>query len=269
MFKRLFVRKHEIEVLKYIKAVYEKPVRDEPESESSKQGKRDTETRYSLKAKATPPDLDIKEEKSRRDSGVRYSMDIEVTLDDLAIGKKKEKEPYKRYPRSIGEQLEIFRAVESHEVKHSDRASAKEDSFDAATVAATMSAYLNEQMPKKPLSAATNLTFVQMVQGYMRKKKLVETQVYKAALMDRRLFSKIMCDVNYKPSKDTAIALIFALKLSIAEARDLLERAGYTLSHSIRRDIMIEYFIKEGIYNLDNINAFLYNMYEKIIGRNV
>lgn len=243
MFKRLFVRKHEIEVLKYIKAVYEEPIQEKPESASPK--------------------------KEQRDSGRRYSMDIEVTLDDLAIGKKKEKEPYKRYPRSIGEQMEIFRAVESDEVKYSDRASAKEDSFDAATVAATMSAYLNEQMPEKPLSAATNLTFVQMVQGYMRKKKLAETQVYKAALMDRRLFSKIMCDVNYKPSKDTAIALIFSLKLSLAEARDLLERAGYTLSHSIRRDIMIEYFIKERIYNLDNVNAFLYNMYEKIIGRNV
>jgi hypothetical protein len=86
--------------------------------------------------------------------------------------------------------------------------------------------------------------------------------------MDRRLFSKIICNDNYKPSKDTALALIFALRLSLSEAMDMLERAGYTLSHSIQRDIIIEYFIKEKVYNLNNINAFLYNMGEKIIGRN-
>ena len=243
MFKRLFVRKYEIEVRKYIKAMYEEPVKEKPESASPK--------------------------KEQGGSSIRYSMDIEVTLDDSLVSIKREKEPYKRYPQSFKRQIEVINAVASHEVKYSDRAPAKKDLFDAATVSATMSAYLNEQTPTTPLSASTNLTFVQMLQAYMRKKNLLETQVYKAAMMDRRLFSKIMCDINYKPSKDTALALIFALKLSLAEAQDLLERAGYTLSHSIKRDIIIEYFIKEQIYNLDNVNAFLYNMYEKIIGRSV
>jgi hypothetical protein len=93
------------------------------------------------------------------------------------------------------------------------------------------------------------------------------TDVYKAAHIDRRLFSKIICNRNYLPSKDTVIAFVFALKLNFDEAKDLLERAGYSLSHSIRRDIIIEYFIKERVYNLNNINAFLYNMNEKIIGK--
>ena len=87
--------------------------------------------------------------------------------------------------------------------------------------------------------------------------------------MDRRLFSKIVCNENYKPSKDTALALVFALELSLPEANDLLERAGYTLSHSIRKDIIAEYFIKEEIYNLRKINAMLYDLDEKIIGRDV
>ena len=244
MFKRLFIRKYEIEVLKYIKEVYEEPVKEKPISQ------------------------DASAEKSS--SSARFSIELEAELcDPEEYKKEKKKEPYKRYPQSLERQIEVINAVASHEVKYSDRAPAKKDLFDAATVSATMSAYLNEQKPATPLSAATNLTFVQMLQAYMRKKKLLETQVYKAAMMDRRLFSKIMCDINYKPSKDTVLALIFALKLSLAEARDLLERAGYTLSHSIKRDIIIEYFIKERIYNLDNVNAFLYNMDEKIIGRNV
>jgi hypothetical protein len=88
--------------------------------------------------------------------------------------------------------------------------------------------------------------------------------------MDDSMFNaKMLCNRDYQPSKDTVLALIFALKLSLNEAKDLLERAGYTLSHSIRRDIILEYFIKEGVYNLNNINAFLYNMNEKVIGRNI
>ena len=79
----------------------------------------------------------------------------------------------------------------------------------------------------------------------------------------------MLCNRDYQPSKDTVLALVFALKLNLTEAKDLLERAGYTLSHSIKRDIILEYFIKEGIYNLNNINAFLYNMNEKVIGRNL
>lgn len=159
-------------------------------------------------------------------------------------------------------------AGKSTGTKYSERGTV-EDRFDPGVVSAAMKSCFADGFPAKPLSSVTNLTFVQKLQHYIYKRGLVETQVYKAALMDRRLFSKIMSNKDYKPSKDTALALIFALKLGMEEAVDLLERAGYTLSHSIRRDIIIEYFIKERIYNLNNINAFLYNMNEKIIGRSM
>ena len=161
---------------------------------------------------------------------------------------------------------------DSSEVKYSERGSSQ-DRFDPKLVRIAMRGFSFDSAPAeapiKPLSSATNISFVQKLQHLIRQKGLVETQVYKAALMDRRLFSKIISNKDYKPSKDTALALIFALKLNMKEATDLLERAGYTLSHSIPRDIIIEYFISERIYNLNNINAFLYNMNEKIIGRSV
>ena len=72
---------------------------------------------------------------------------------------------------------------------------------------------------------------------------------------------------DYKPSKDTAIALAFALRLSLDEANDLLSRAGYTFSHSNKRDIIIEYFFREGIFNLMDVNEVLYRLDQKIIGR--
>lgn len=165
------------------------------------------------------------------------------------------------------------------DIKYSDRESdiqfslkpstKPEDKFDAAVVSDAMKSYLAEQSPAKPLSATINLTFVDKLLSYIREKDLTEPEVYKAAQIDRRLFSKIISNKDYKPSKDTVLAFIFALRLTLGEGKDLLERAGYTLSHSIRRDIILEYFIKERVYNLNNINAFLYNMSEKIIGRNI
>lgn len=112
-----------------------------------------------------------------------------------------------------------------------------------------------------------NLTFVDILTRYINKKGWRDSRVYKAAQMDRRLFSKIMSDRNYKPSKDTALALVIALELSLKQANDLLSRAGYTLSHSNKRDVIIEYFIREGIYDLSDINEVLYNLDQKIIGR--
>ena len=106
-----------------------------------------------------------------------------------------------------------------------------------------------------------------MLTRYINEKGWRDSKVYKAAQMDRRLFSKIMSDQYYKPSKDSALALAIALELTLKQTNDLLSRAGYTLSHSDKRDVIIEYFIREGIYNLSDINEILYRLDQKIIGR--
>ena len=154
------------------------------------------------------------------------------------------------------------------DIKYSDRRSPK-DNFDPKLVSELMRINLNEDSSIRSSISAVNLSFVQKVQEYIKNKGLLETDVYKAAHIDRKLFSKMICSKNYTPSKDTVLAIIFGLRLSYEEAVDLLERAGYALSHSIKRDIIIEYFIKAGEYNLNNINAFLYNMNERPIGRNL
>ena len=94
-----------------------------------------------------------------------------------------------------------------------------------------------------------------------------DSEVYKTAQIDRRLFSKIMSNREYKPAKDTVIALALALKLSLEETNDLLSRAGYILSHSNKKDVIIEYFLRERIYKLNDINEVLFNLDQKIIGR--
>lgn len=100
-------------------------------------------------------------------------------------------------------------------------------------------------------------TFSAMLLRLIDEKGLKDSDVYKRANIDRRLFSKIRGDEDYVPSKKTAISFCLALQLEVDEAKKLLESAGYALSDSSRFDIIIMYLIENREYNVHFANIVL------------
>lgn len=110
-------------------------------------------------------------------------------------------------------------------------------------------------------------TFATMLLRLIDEKGLKDSEVYKRANIDRRLFSKIRGDEDYTPSKKTALSFCLALHLTIDETEALLKTAGYTLSASSRFDLIIRYLIEKKEYNIQFVNIVLYEYGEGTLSK--
>ena len=93
-----------------------------------------------------------------------------------------------------------------------------------------------------------------------------DSEIYKKAMISKQHFSKIRNNPDYRPTKPTAIALALALELDLEATRDLIGRAGYALTRSSKFDLIIQFFIERGIYNIVEINCVLFDHDQSLLG---
>lgn len=127
---------------------------------------------------------------------------------------------------------------------------------------------LDDSVPKKEVFSLEDIlnevgeSFHEMLFMRIDMSGMTDVEIYKRANIDRKLFSKIRSNPAYHPRKQTVLALAIALKLNLEDTVDLLSRAEYAFSPGNKGDLIVKYFIEQGIYDIMAINFALdeYNL---------
>jgi O-acetyl-ADP-ribose deacetylase (regulator of RNase III) len=151
--------------------------------------------------------------------------------------------------------------VEAHQIQRRQLLEVEQTALSGIASSAPMTARgLNDLMDH--LDEPFSDTLLKLIDA----KGKTDVEVYKRANIDRKLFSKIRTGKGYTPKKRTILALAVALELTLAETDDLLGRAGYALSHASKFDVIVEFFIVKGNYNIFEINEVLFQYDQPLLG---
>ena len=188
--------------------------------------------------------------------------DIRQFIDDRYVDEHEDKLEIRRRRAVFAKAKEAL----DYDVDDFESSSTRGDICKKAVMPTTVA---SASKPNRPLWDYINEideSFSEMLLRKIAEKGMKDSECYKKANIDRKLFSKIKNDKLYKPSKPTAIAFAIALELSLAETEELLKKAGFALSHSSKFDIIIEYFIRKGNYDIFDINDALFEFDQPLLG---
>lgn len=194
-------------------------------------------------------------------SGLEYKTDLEDRLDLSSLRELEERESETvpeadagadTYDSYFADNFKIFRPSDSEVIADAVPSISR---FDPATATIRL-----------------DESFSEAVLRLIDQKDMSDPECYSRANLSRAVFNKLKQSalnpekVAYRPSKSTALALAVALELGLDEANDLLKKAGYTLSHSNKGDIIVEYFLANQLYDIFELNEVLFKFGEPLLG---
>lgn len=181
--------------------------------------------------------------------------DIDEYIDEHRVSQIRDAEYYDGY-----ENIEYIRRRAAQRLEQAEEADYGTDDELPAPAADL------EEMSLDQILDDAGETFQQRLFQLIDASGMDDVTVYKKANIDRKVFSRIRCKVDYKPKKKTAVAFAIALKLDLPTMEDLLSRAEIAFSPSNKFDLIISYCVKNGIYDIFEINAILFKYGQPILG---
>jgi len=182
---------------------------------------------------------------------------IESYIDEHYIAAKETEEyglPSERMP------FEMRRLRRDRERQMIEYAAMEESFRTSAPTTAAMAPSLDDLLKQE--DAGFTETLLKMIDNTGKK----DSEIYKKANLSKQHFSKIRNNPQYRPTKQTALALAIALELNLEQTKDLIGRAGYALTNSSKFDLIIRYFIEQGRYDILEINTVLYDFDQMLLG---
>ena len=112
----------------------------------------------------------------------------------------------------------------------------------------------------------TDESFAEMLLRKIDEAGMTDAECYHKALLTRGHFNKIKNQKGYRPGKSTVLALLLALEMDREESDEMLAKAGYALSPSSKRDLIVEFCLEKGIYDVMQVNEYLLAFDQELLG---
>ena len=191
---------------------------------------------------------------------------IDEYIDEHGVGLARKSEYGGKYSRGNRRLVEEERMLQSIALSDAEPDYEEDASFDVAMASSAVPFVDVEGKSLDEVLGDAGDTFQQRLFKLIDESGMDDVTVYKKANIDRKVFSRIRCKEDYKPKKKTAVAFAIALKLDMPTMLDLLSRAEIAFSPSNKFDLIITYFVTNGVYDIFEINAALFKYGQPILG---